>query len=434
MIRFVPLLLLLGLALTSCLEEACEETVLYQSYLPIYAEPENWRDNTFTYSPPENICEPSGFYVYGDYLFIVDKGTGIHILDNSDNANPRPLTFLNVPGGHGIAARNNILYVNQYVDLLAFSLNDPEQPEFLSRTEEVFVQGSLGGYDYHTGRIVIGYEEGTETRTADCGSANSGREIFWQDDVAFFDVTSGNGSFTERLGATNGVPTPETVGVGGSLARFTIAKGNLYAVDDHSLRVFSLEAPGEPEFLQTIDIGWGIETIFPAGDELYIGAQTGMHIFALDDPLDPEFLSTFEHVRNCDPVVVQNDIAYVTTWGGSNCGSQGDQLYIIDVSNPRQPRQLEEIPMRRSHGLGVDGELLFITAGELGVMTFRLEEEGRHLGPQIGHLEDFNAQDVIVLPHKRELIVFGWHQAGIQQYDYDAEGGLITQSHLAVCP
>lgn len=417
-----------ALFLTGCLEDRCTEVVTYTAYEPIILTAAEWRQDDFPASTGQSVCDPSGFYVYGTTLFVLDRNAGLHIIDNADNANPRPLKFLNIPGGAGLAVRNNVLYVNQYVDLLAFDLSDPRNPRFLSRTRDVFDPYTDFAANLHgTGDVVVDYAERTETMRVDCHSPYFNQPWFMEDGMFF---TTNRQTLDMALAAATG--SSEQVGIGGSLARFTINRGTLYAVDESSLRTFSLANPAEPEFMGITRMPWGIETIFPYGNLLFMGANNGLHIYGIDNPLEPEYYSTFAHVQSCDPVVVQNDIAYVTMWGGSDCGSQGDQLLVIDVSDPRDPRGLQEIPMQHSHGLGVDGDHLFLCSGPEGLKVFDLMDDGR-LGGEAHHAGDFPAKDVIVLPHRQELIVLGWEQAGIRQYDYDSSGRPVHAGDLAIC-
>ena len=424
-------LLLFTVFLTGCLEDECSETLTYTAYHPVVISATEWRSDEFTFAPSEQVCDPSGFYVYGDILFVLDRSEGMHIIDNSDNDNPRPLKFLNIPGGEGIAVRNGILYVNQYVDLLAFDISSPTNPAFLSRTENVFdpytdfAAGVMGNGD-----VTIDWVEGTETMQVDCNAPATGGAWQWRGGT-FFALDRASLEFA--VSNTAGTPSGgEQVGIGGSLARFTINQGTLYAVDNSSLRVFSLAKPAEPEFQGVNRLGWGIETIFPYKDMLFIGANNGMHVYGISDPLAPEHYSTVEHVRSCDPVVVQNDMAYVTMWGGADCGNLQDQLMVIDVSNPKSPKTLQELPMEHSHGLGVDGDKLFLCSGPAGMKVLELLNDGT-VGSERFATDDFPAKDVIVLPGKQELIVLGWEQAGIKQFDYDQEGRPTAVSDIALC-
>ncbi|MCP9235514.1 LVIVD repeat-containing protein [Lewinella sp. JB7] len=428
--------IMLALTLTGCLTDDCQDTISFQSYTPVILTAAEWRSDEFPSGSTGEVCDPSGFYVYGTHLFVQDRNEGLHIIDNSDNDNPRPVNFIQIPGGQGIAARNSILYVNQYVDLLAFDISDPANPQFLSRTEDVFeVHGTFSNAGLINGDIVIGYTEGTETVEVDCNSPYYHHGWWMVDDMVFAvnrgqlnNFSAANGDFA----AMQAGGQPEIVGIGGSLARFTISKSTLYAVDDHSLRTFSLERADQPAFVGTSELGWGIETIFPYGDELYIGANNGMHIYGIDNPLEPEYLSTFQHVRSCDPVVVQDDVAYVTMWGGSNCGDQGDQLMVVDVADPRSPQLLQQIPMTNSHGLGIDGDRLFLCSATDGIRVFSVQPDGQ-IETEVHHATGFDAKDVIVLPQRNELIVFGWGTNGIKQYDYTDDGSLTAVSDIAVC-
>jgi hypothetical protein len=434
MYRFFAFLVC-AFALSGCLEDDCQEEILYTAYTPIVAEAANWRAASFALGEPsEDVCDPSGFYVYGDILFVVDRSTGLHIIDNRDNAAPRPLAFMSVPGGEGIAARNNMLYLSQYGDLLTFDISNPGEPRFLTRTEEVFPYSHFA--DGQPGDVIIGYAESQESYSLDCNAPYYGHG-YWFDGSRVL-VNSINAEFALGVvptvtGGVAGAPQPETVGQGGSLARFTISKQTLYVVDERSLRTFSLEKPAEPEFVNTAHIGWGIETIFPSGDNLYIGAETGMHIFGIgQDPNSPEFLSTFQHVRSCDPVVVSGDLAYVTLWGGSNCGDQGDRLMVVDVSDPRRPTLVQDLPQSNSHGLGLTDDHLYLCSGPEGMNVFALAADGT-VGDLVHTAGGFPAKDVIVRADRKEAIVFGWEQAGIRQYDLLAGGELSQQSELAIC-
>lgn len=56
--------------------------------------------------------------------------------------------------------------------------------------------------------------------------------------------------------------TPDT-GKGGSLARFTITANRLYIAEYNAINVYDLTDPSSPVFRKSVQIGWGIETIFP---------------------------------------------------------------------------------------------------------------------------------------------------------------------------
>ena len=100
----------------------------------------------------------------------------------------------------------------------------------------------------------------------------------------------------------------------------------LYTVNQSAMQLFNIQNPAEPQVGNQDQLGWGIETIFPYKDKLFIGSQTGMHIYDNANPENPMRLSVFQHARVCDPVVVHDDIAYVTLRSGNQCGGFTNQL------------------------------------------------------------------------------------------------------------
>ncbi len=126
-------------------------------------------------------------------------------------------------------------------------------------------------------------------------------------------------------------------GKGGSTARFTFLKGYLYIVDETTLKTIDISQPDNPVIIATIDVGSGIETIFPYENYLFLGSQWGMYIYSLENGPAPTYLSLFEHSFACDPVVVANNIAYVTLRSGTSCATGPDRMEVIDVSNLSKP-------------------------------------------------------------------------------------------------
>lgn len=433
LLRLPLFVCLLALSLTGCLEETCQDSRLVRGFDPVITTPAEWRSSEFLCWGPIDYCEASSFYVYEEYLFMMEATKGLHIFDNSDPTNPIPVTFMAVPGGQGISVRNDILYMNQYTDLVAFNLVDPATPELVGRTLDVFEPNSVFARVLPNGDFVSEWLPSEEERVVECSSPNFDRD-FWNEGDRFFATNTSVLNFSadfNTAGPTTG-GSPESVGQGGSLARFTITNSTLYAVDDSNLKTFDLSNPEEPVFIGNIELGWSVETIFPYGNQLYIGTNNGMHIYDVSRPLNPEHLSSVEHILACDPVVVSNDLAYVTLWGGRDCGSAGDQLEIFDVSDPRNPVSLQITPMSSSHGLGVAEGKLFLCSQWEGFRVFDLDDEGL-LGEQLDHVDDIVARDVIVLPNDNNLIILGYNQDGIKQYRYTDEGQLSASSHITVC-
>jgi hypothetical protein len=177
-------------------------------------------------------------------------------------------------------------------------------------------------------------------------------------------------------------------------------------------------------------LGFGIETIFPYKNQLYIGTTTGLLIYDNTTPEKPTYLSRLQHARACDPVVVENDVAYVTlrTVGSfAACGAAfANQLDVIDVKNPKTPILMKEYAMQSPYGLGIDKGKLFVCEGKNGLKRF---DASNPLNlQQVAHQTGIDAYDVI--PINNTLMLIG--KDGLYQYDYSDSKNLVQKSVIPV--
>jgi hypothetical protein len=150
-------------------------------------------------------------------------------------------------------------------------------------------------------------------------------------------------------------------GTGGSTARFAAVGDYLYTVNDRTMQVFRIEDPQTPVYTNDITIGEGTETIFPYKDNLFLGTRTGMHVLSLEQPANPQKISFYEHIVSCDPVVVQDTLAFVTLRSTESwCNRGTNELHIIDISNPASPVFLKKYNMQSPGGLGIYGNNLYV--------------------------------------------------------------------------
>ena len=198
------------------------------------------------------------------------------------------------------------------------------------------------------------------------------------------------------------------------MARFTLYDNYLYAVDNTALRLFNVSDAVNPVLESESYIGWNIETIFPYNQKLFIGTQTGMLIYSLSDPSSPEYISRFNHASSCDPVVVEDNFAYVTLRAGNLCGDDQSQLDVIDISHIESPNLLKEYPMSEPYGLGIDNSILFICDGNAGLKIFNAIDPTHITDNKLAEYQEINAFDVI--PLGDVLLMIG--SDGLFQYDY----------------
>jgi hypothetical protein len=211
---------------------------------------------------------------------------------------------------------------------------------------------------------------------------------------------------------------PSSSGKAGSLARFIVHGDHLYALDGSRLHIYATVSDGVPGLTQlhTMFVQSNPETLFPYGELLFVGTRQGMLVYSLEDPVHPLFIGEARHVYSCDPVVVEDDIAYVTTSSGSACPGGENGLRVFDVTMPARPRELARRPLSRPRGLGVDGDLLFVADADGGLLV--LDVSDPYDPVPLSRLPDIAGYDVIA----DAGILFVVAEDGVYQYLYGPQG------------
>ena len=415
------LMVALATAFLSC-KDNCVQTVTYRGTEQVKVTLNELRSSVKTL-PAQDLENPGKIYLKDNYLFINEVKKGIHIIDNTNPSSPKAISFIQVLGNVDIAVKGNILYADSYTDFVAFDISNPKDVKEVSRTKEVFSNGQVDGigWNFNLNDQTIydsRYKMFTTTQEMACEQQPQPYYGGWgQWDAASFGFS------------TNKSASP-TSGVSGSTSRFAIVNERLYAVSQSEMKLFNLQNPSNPTKDGSLNLGFGIETIFPYKDKLFLGTTTGVQIWDNKNPQKPTYLSRLDHARACDPVVVENDIAYVTLRSIDNfsrCGGAiSNQLDVIDVSNPANPILKKVYQMDSPYGLGIDNKKLFICEGTKGLKTF--DATNIMDIKQIQHFKDMNAYDVI--PLNNTLMLIG--KDGLYQYDYSNPNSLKLLSKISV--
>lgn len=402
---FTAIFLLFSGLFFSC-EDQVTTTYTYRTMMPVYLEMADVRARIIASEPAKPLDNPGKIYIYEDYLLINEPSKGIHILDNSNPSNPINLSFIPIEGNIDLAVNDNILYADNYVDLLAFDISKITNIKLVNRVKDVFTHM----YRHDTGQIIT-FKDTVITTDGPRWEIEGGWAL--RSDM----------SFTANLSAAS-----KSYGTGGSMARFTLMDGHLYAVDESTLRVFDVNSPAAPKFVKPINLGWGIETIFPFQKKLFIGSNRGMHIYDASTPQSPTRMAVYEHVVACDPVVVNEEHAFVTLRNGNFCVNGVNELQVIDIKNPYDPKLKKAYPMLNPHGLGLAGDYLYVTEGKHGLKSFNVKDVMTIDKNQLEFLQNMKSVDLI--PGPKSLIVIG--PDGVCQYDYSTPSKLRKLSCIQV--
>jgi hypothetical protein len=417
----LSLFAIVALFTQGCLKDSCEREVSYVRVEPVFKTIEEIHQGTAVQESPRELKNPGQIYFYNNIIFIVEKREGIHVIDNTNPGAPQNVKFIAIPGTEDLAIRNGILYANSFIDLLAIDLNTFQVAGRLNNVFPPLWE------DLANNKIAVYYQETQVTEVLDCESYNKIREFNGVlIDCAYCDIAVLESSVSPNAG----IGAPGT-GIGGSMARFTIIGDYLYAIDQVSMDVFDLSQPASPALANTVNIGWGIETIFPYGDKLFIGSNSGMFIFDNTNPTAPVMLSAFEHARACDPVFVKDNYAYVTLRDGTVCQGFVNQLDLVDITNLTAPKLVKSFPMDNPHGLSIKDSNLFLCEGKFGLKAFDITEPKTLDQNLLDHEKGLHAFDVISLPGQQNVVlVIG--EDGFYQYSFDTSGGYKLLSKIQV--
>ena len=410
----VAFLIALPVCFSACVKDDCKQKYTYTYYVPVYVSKDDVKANVKS-NVPRQVENPGKIYIRDQYLFLNEVDRGIHVIDNSNPSHPKNIAFINIPGNMDMAVKGNILYADLYSDLLAIDISNPQQVKLKNYIDNVFPYRNygLGGPGITGGQVIADWIKKDTTITGGCD-----RRIWdWRTygSPIFFSATSGNP-----------LSSISPIGMSGSMARFSIVNNHMYTVSSNSLDVFNISTPENPVKGSKVNLNWGIETIYPFGKNLFIGSTSGMFIYDISNPELPKSVGQFSHVRSCDPVIADNDYAYVTLRSGTQCQGFTNQLDVIRLNNLTDATLLKSYPMTNPHGLAKDGDLLFICDGKSGVKIYNAAFEDNI--KLLKHIEFFDAYDVIAF-NKIALII---GKDGLYQYSYANPSNIKMLSKIEV--
>lgn len=363
---------------------------------------------------PIPIVESGKIYVYNDMVLVNDVDKGIHIIDNSNPENPQKVACIKIKANKDMEIKGDYLYADSLMDLVVFDISDLNNIKEVTRLKDVFPAyvvlpfvedmvidyGEQGPY---SDQIIVSWNITEERRRIE--EVND-LNIRFMNDVALAESNA-------------------AVGQGGSLARFKIVDDILYAVDSHNINLFDIQNLESPEVLGNVYAGFDIETIFNRNNHLFLGSMSGMYIYDISSPASPQFVSEFQHGTACDPVVVDDQYAYITLRAGNFCGAIDSSLLIVDISDLYNPELIKSYSMDNPYGLGIKEDLLFICDGTSGLKVYnKIDVEELEM---IDHFKDINTYDVIPLDER--LLMIGDNE--LFQYNY-AESGLDLISKFSL--
>ena len=245
--------------------------------------------------------------------------------------------------------------------------------------------------------------------------------------VAVFSIALSGCTGASDSGASGGSGGGSNGGnsIAGSTATMLPYGDILYVLDAGQLKAIDLTLD-PPDTASTQPLS-NPETLFIYEDYLYVGGQFGVEILDLSEPLLPKKVSSYQHFRSCDPIVVSNDIGYVTLRGNfsNRCQLNGvNRLELVDMSNPKSPRFISDYAMSSPYGLAKADNFLAVCQEAFGLSLIDVSDPQNI--SETANFSGINCFDLIF--HDQRLIATA--SDGI--YQFAAEDEFLDQ--LSVIP
>lgn len=413
-------LIVLAASLSACTDKTVER-VTYEANVPVYMSFSEFR-NSFSKGEAIEIINPGKIYFKDNYLFVNEVGKGIHVIDNSDPADPKKLCFYEIMGNVDIAIKGNILFADSFIDFVAIDISDVNNPVEINRIENVFPEVMPEGdkwYPYamvdKSEGVIVDWKVETVTEEREPGTSWGG--WLFKNDMLSMSASDSRANWSAGAG------------VAGSMARFMLNDKYLHVIaHPWMLKTVDVEDAEKMIIVDSLDVSRNMETLFMLGEKMFVGTTTGMLIYDVANATKPTLISHYDHITACDPVVADGNYAYVTLRTGNRCTSGQNLLEVIDISSITTPYLVKSYPMFNPHGLGIDGNLLFICDGAAGLKIFDRSDPLDIINNKLAHYPDFFAFDVI--PMDGVLMLVG--EDGIYQYDYSDPGNIVQISHIQI--
>jgi hypothetical protein len=420
----VCLLLIATIVLAGCMKDNIKGKRIYTYTIstPVFESLSKFRENIKA-GAASDITSAGKIAISGQYIFISTPGQGIHVIDNSEPAAPKNISFINIPGNADLAIAGNTLYADAYSDLITFDIQNPANPKTKNFATNVFP--SYGGYyiqdsasktySYYYSAMMGPVSE--KSLYVIKGWTIKDTTIEYEYDhepsppVVYFGCA--NCSYALANAAISSSGGSKGVTTNGSLSRFAISNNYLYAIGYDSLSAFDITDRFSPALKGKTYVNWASETVFPFKDKLFVGTTNGMFMYDVQSTPDkPSLLGQVSHIRSCDPVIADDNYAYVTLRDGTQCSGFVNQLDVYDINNLNSPSLLKTYALTHPTGLSKDGDLLFICDGKDGLKVFDATDKNNL--KLIKQLKDAETIDVIAYDGLAIVMTVN----GIYQYSY----------------
>jgi len=118
-------------------------------YKPVYTADTAYRKIEYI-AEAKPVDNAGKIYVKENLICQCETGKGIHIIDNSNPSNAHRIAFLSVKGAEEISIKGNLLYTNNYYDLVTIDISVPGKSYVVARNRNAFYAASTTQHTWET--------------------------------------------------------------------------------------------------------------------------------------------------------------------------------------------------------------------------------------------------------------------------------------------
>jgi len=127
-VKIIPTIFIvfLSFAISSC-DDQKEDLDKISALTPVYGTLNDLKAMVIA-QPPRSLNSIGKIYIYNQLLLVNEKYEGIHVFDNSDPTNPRPIKFIQIPGNVDVAVKDQFAYADMGVGMATINIQDISNP------------------------------------------------------------------------------------------------------------------------------------------------------------------------------------------------------------------------------------------------------------------------------------------------------------------
>jgi len=105
---------------------------------PVYISMEE--ADTIKSLPPQPVDQLGKIYYKDNLIYVGEQGRGVHIVDNTNPEEPNRIGFIQIPGNKDISIKGNLMYADNFRDLLTIDISDMNNVIEIDRIADVYAE------------------------------------------------------------------------------------------------------------------------------------------------------------------------------------------------------------------------------------------------------------------------------------------------------